>query len=220
MRSRSCAFWPCCASRRSSNSLRSPASDAARCRDRLRGARSRSAGNRSSSAPSRSASSRGCARASARRGSWSTMREIGRAVRLVEADQEVAGLDVRRRRGPADLADDAAGRVLHLLDVRFDHERAGARSRRRQISVVGAQHADAADAAARRRPATGEQVRARIDCGARRHVVRSHAICARRVLGARGRRRRGGGCRRSCSCRSTSSRGPNACTRPSLSTSN
>ena len=64
--------------------------------------------------------------------------EIGARDRLVEPHHDVARLDAVAV-AHAHLADHAAGRVLHFLDVGVDHDRAGCDQRAGQSRVVAAQ---------------------------------------------------------------------------------
>ena len=85
---------------------------------------------RSPRAPSRSASSRALRAVSSSR-FLVTIARLARVSGLVEAHQHVAGLDAVAV-ADLQLADDAAGRVLHLLDVAIDDDLSRRRSRRRR----------------------------------------------------------------------------------------
>ena len=121
MRSLSCAFWPARASRRFSNRWRSPLDQAGKLRFVEAAVQGRRKGDLLHSVPLRlePALARGeLVQAFGHHG------QIGPRHRLVEADHDVAGPDAVAVAGE-DLADDAAGRVLDLLDVAVDHDGAG-----------------------------------------------------------------------------------------------
>ena len=131
---------------------------------------------------------------------------------LVEPHHDIAGLDDIAV-AHAHFADHAAGRMLHLLDVGIDHHRARrdqrARNRHRRSPAAKPagqhQHQHQAD----------DQMR-RVSSGAR--LSCSAVMLCRSRLGDDLDRRRGGATR--CSTwPSTVSFGPNACMRPSFSTS-
>ena len=58
------------------------------------------------------------------------MSQVGAGLRVIERDHDVAGLDLLAL-AHIELADDAAGRVLHLLHVGVDDQLALRRSPRR-----------------------------------------------------------------------------------------
>ena len=140
--------------------------------------------------------------------------EAGLGHGLVEPHHDIAGLDEIAVAHPH-LADHAAGRVLHLLDVGIDHDRArrdqraGDLRRRGPAAEPAGQHQDQREA--------DDQMRA--DRAVARLSARlGHDLRNSRFghdLDRRRRRRR-----RCCSTwPSTVSFGPNACMRPSFSTS-
>ena len=67
-----------------------------------------------------------------------TIARLARVTRLVEPHDDVAGLDLVAV-AHAHLADDAAGRVLHLLDVGIDDDLPGAITRAGRSASVAAQ---------------------------------------------------------------------------------
>ena len=96
-------------------------------------------------------------------------REIGARDGVVEPHQQVAGLDAVAVLD-AQFADHAAGRVLDLLDVRFNDDRAWRNQR-------------AGDLGGGRPDADAERQKDH-DCGARNRVAPDRFARARRVLGA------------------------------------
>ena len=140
----SCAFRPSRVLRRVSNSLALAADDAADFRIVL--ARQQVGGKTTLSSPSSSASSR------ARRAVEFVQplgddREVGAGLGVVEPDDDVAGLHLIAV-AHVQLGDDAAGRVLHLLDVGIDDELALRDHRAGEFAGRGPA-ADAADQQAR-----------------------------------------------------------------------
>ena len=121
MRWRSCAFWPVARGAAQLEQLALAVDDARRLPDRSARASS-SSGNLIASAPSRSALEARLARAQFVQ-ALGDDREVGARHRVVEPHHDVAGLDAVAV-AHAHFADDAAGRVLHLLDVGIDHDRA------------------------------------------------------------------------------------------------
>ena len=147
-------------------------------------------------------------------------REVRLGDGVVEPHHDLAGLDqiaIAREQ----FADDAAGRVLHLLDVGFDHDLARRDQRARDFRGRG----PAAEAAGQhQRRWRGRRCR----CGADRALRAFRAVVGRChtasvmiwrlppsetiLIGV-------GGATRGCStCASTVSFGPKACMRPSFST--
>ena len=131
---------------------------------------------------------------------------------LVEPHHDVAGLDDIAVAHP-DLADHAAGRVLHLLDVGIDHHRPRRDQRTRNLYRRGPA-AESAGQHQHQRKADDEMpayraVRALQLCGHDFFAPASDTI----LIGV-------GGATRCSTWPSTVSFGPNACMRPSFSTSN
>ena len=132
---------------------------------------------------------------------------------LVETHHDIAGLDDIAVAHP-DLADHAAGRVLHLLDVGIDHHRTRRDQRARNLHRRGPAAEPAGQNQHQRKP--DDQMRAYRT--ARAFQLGGHDFFA---APASDTILIGGGDGTRCSTwPSTVSFGPNACMRPSFSTSN
>ena len=139
--------------------------------------------------------------------------EVGLDHGLVEPHHDVAGLDDVAV-AHAHLADHAAGRVLHLLDVGIDHDRArrdqraGDLHRRGPAAEPAGQHQHQRQADDQMRPD-----RAARAASSSAVMISFAAPASETILIG------GGGATRCSTWPSTVSFGPNACMRPSFSTS-